>query len=275
MRLFFTFLLLFSLPSLAQSPSIEEAPSDVEESSSAEDLSSAEDMATEMAPAQEGRPTPEDLMRKLDVEHIIKNGGPLVYLLAVLSILAFALVLYFVVTLNTSRVTPAAFVREIQLLLKAGDMAEAKELARKQSSPVAELVNTAFDYLDRAGDHADPELLRQVVEGEGVRQVGRLQSQVTYLMDIGVIAPMIGLLGTVMGMLRSFSSVALDNTQVKPDVLAGGVSQALVTTAAGLCVAIPAMIAYSIFRGRLAKLTANMELVAADVVTSLVHQEKK
>lgn len=234
-----------------------------------------EEITNQVKKDVEPPPTVEELTAQLDVAQIIENGGPLVYLLAAMSILAFALVLYFIVTLNTSRIAPEGFVREIQLLLKTGDLSEALDLCSNKRSPVAELVRTALEYLERAGENADSELLHQVVEGEGVRQVGRLKSQITYLMDIGVIAPMIGLLGTVMGMLRSFSSVALDPTQVKPVALAGGVSQALVTTAAGLCVAIPAMIAYSIFRGRLAKLTANMEMVAADIVTTLVHQDKK
>jgi len=256
MRILLTLFLIVSLPLFAQS------------------TNATEEITNEVKEDVQPPPTVEEMTARLDLEQIIENGGPLVYLLAAMSVLAFALVLYFVVTLNTSRIAPAAFVREMQLLLKSGDMEEARALCEKQSSPVAELVKTAFDYLDRAGDHADPELLRQVVEGEGVRQVGRLQSQVTYLMDIGVIAPMIGLLGTVMGMLRSFSTVALNIAKVKPMELADGVSQALITTAAGLCVAIPAMIAYSIFRGRLAKLTANMEMVAADVVTTLVHRNQ-
>lgn len=215
----------------------------------------------------------EDITNNLDLQQIMESGGPILYILAAMSVVALALVFTFLVTLNRKRIAPEGFVREIELLLRNGDLKEARELSGKNRTPVAALATTALDYLERAGEDSDPELLRQVVEGEGIRQVSRLQAQITYLMDIGVIAPMVGLLGTVMGMLTSFSGVALNLAQARPQVLADGVSQALITTAAGLMVAIPAMICYSIFRGRLAKLTANLELVAADFVTTLVHRK--
>lgn len=215
----------------------------------------------------------EDITGSLDLQQIMDSGGIILYLLAAMSVVGLALVFTFLFSLSTRRIAPAGFVRELQLLLKNGDLEEARESCRGNSTPVSALAMSALGYLERAGEDADPELLRQVVEGEGVRQVGRLQAQVTYLMDIGVIAPMVGLLGTVMGMLKSFSGVALNLAQARPQVLADGVSQALVTTAAGLFVAIPAMIFYSLFRGRLSKLTANLELVAADIVATLAHRK--
>jgi biopolymer transport protein ExbB len=240
----------------------------------AQDMSeTAQAVAEDVGLSTDAAPTVEELTARLSLTQVIENGGWLIYLLAAMSVIAAALVLYFLFALRGSRIAPAAFVREAQLTFKTGAISDVKALCDQNRSPVAALARAAADYLERAGDDADPELLRQVVEGEGIRQVGRLQAQVTYLMDIGVIAPMVGLLGTVMGMLRSFSSVALDIAKVKPMVLADGVSQALITTAAGLVVAIPAMIFYSLFRGRLSKLTANMELVAADLVTTLVHRK--
>jgi biopolymer transport protein ExbB len=217
----------------------------------------------------------EDITSRLDLQQIMESGGLILYVLAAMSVVALALVFTFLFSLSKRRIAPSGFVREIQLSLKNNDLDEARESCGKNSTPVSALTLSALDYLDRAGEDADPELLRQVVEGEGVRQVGRLQAQVTYLMDIGVIAPMVGLLGTVMGMLKSFSGVALNLAQARPQVLADGVSQALVTTAAGLFVAIPAMMFYSLFRGRLAKLTANLELVAADIVTTLAHRNSR
>lgn len=215
----------------------------------------------------------DELTQRLDLREIIDSGGVIIYLLAAMSMVAMALVLYFFYTLNHRRISPTSFLREVQLSLKTGDFEEVRTACAGNASPVSSITAAAIDYLERAGEEADHDMLRQVVEGEGVRQVSRLQSQVTYLMDIGVIAPMVGLLGTVIGMLKSFSGVALNMSQAGPVVLANGVSQALVTTAAGLVVAIPAMMFYSFFRGRLAKLTANMELVAADIVTTLVHRK--
>lgn len=217
-------------------------------------------------------PAPAELMLRMDLEQIIESGGVLIYLLAAMSVVALALIIFFFFALNTRRVTPAGFLRDVEVLLDQGRFAEAREACRKNKSPVAAIVLAAVNHVDRVGG-ADPDLLRQVVEGEGVRQASRLQSWITYLMDIGVIAPMVGLLGTVMGMLTSFSAVALDIHKARPMELAQGVSTALVTTAAGLMVAIPAMMFYSFFRGRLSKLTAGMELAATSVVTLLAHRK--
>ena len=208
---------------------------------------------------------------RLDVDQIRESGGMLIYVLLGMSVVAFALIIYFFVTLNTSRITPSAFLRDVDVMLKQGRFEEARNVCNKNGSPAASIVLAAVNYVDRM-DRADPDLLRQVVEGEGIRQASRLQSQITYLMDIGVIAPMVGLLGTVMGMLTSFSAVALDIHKAKPMELANGVSTALVTTAAGLMVAIPAMMFYSFFRGRVAKLIAGMELAATNVITLLTHR---
>jgi len=121
----------------------------------------------------------------------------------------------------------------------------------------------------------DAMLLKDIVEGEGARQSEAIQGQTQYLMDIAVVSPMIGLLGTVFGMLRAFSSVALDIAKAKPVVLAAGVSQALVTTAFGLIVGIPAMLFYAFFRRRASKLVSHLEALSADVLTALLSQESE
>ena len=118
-------------------------------------------------------------------------------------------------------------------------------------------------------------LLRETMEGEGGRQATLMQNQTQYLLDIAIIAPMIGLLGTVMGMLRAFNSVALDIARARPLELAGGVSQALITTIAGLIVAIPAMIAYAYFRGRSSRLITELEGAAADLAAEMQEHAQR
>jgi len=239
----------------------------------AQSTNTTDRLVREVGRRLEGGPTVEELTERLDLQRIVDSGGIIFYLLAAMSVVAMAMILYFFLALSRRRVTSASFVREVRPLLASGDFEKVRTACARNASPVSSLTTAALDYMEKAGEDADPDMLHQVVEGEGVRQVNRLQSQITYLMDIGVIAPMVGLLGTVMGMLKSFSGVALNLAQARPTVLADGVSQALVTTAAGLIVAIPAMMFYSLFRGRLAKLTANMEMVAVDIVTTLVHRK--
>ena len=85
---------------------------------------------------------------------------------------------------------------------------------------------------------------------------------------------MIGLLGTVTGMLKAFNVVALDLAKAKPMLLAAGVSQALITTVAGLVIAIPAAMAYAYFRGRSAKLISSMEAVCAEFATLICDKSR-
>jgi len=86
------------------------------------------------------------------------------------------------------------------------------------------------------------------------------------------VAPMVGLLGTVIGMLKAFNSVAFDLAKARPMELAAGVGQALITTIAGLIIAIPAMIAYAWFRGRVIKLIGQMEGSATDLLAIMENR---
>jgi biopolymer transport protein ExbB len=97
-----------------------------------------------------------------------------------------------------------------------------------------------------------------------------MNQRVVYLMDLGVLAPMVGLMGTVVGILKSFGSIATEASSMRTMLLAGGVSQALVCTAVGLLVGITAMAFYSYFRGRVQYLISLMEGQCATLVAELI-----
>lgn len=202
---------------------------------------------------------------------IIDTGGWLMYVLGAMSIAALALILYFLATLRREQVIPRRFLEGVRGLIRDGRVVEAQNACRADTSAVAAILGSALDYVLRT-KHPDPGLLREIVEGEGGRQATIIQNQTQYLLDIAVIAPMVGLLGTVMGMLTAFNAVALDLAKAKPMLLAGGVSQALITTVAGLLVAIPAMIAYAYFRGRTSRLISDLEKTSADLLTLIVKE---
>lgn len=216
----------------------------------------------------------EPLAESMTLMEIVQTGGWIMYVLGAMSIIGLALVVYFVVVLRPERVAPKSFVLEMRRLLATGEYDQARLVCRNQPSPAAAVALAALDYQDRVTT-ADPGMLKEIIEGEGSRQAADIQQQTTYLLDIGVIAPMVGLLGTVLGMLTAFNAVALDLARARPIYLAAGVSQALVTTAAGLLVGIPAMIFYAYFRGRAGKLIARLEAVAADLLTELTTGEAK
>lgn len=207
----------------------------------------------------------------MTLQQIIETGGWLMYVLGAMSVAGLALILYFLLALRREQIIPRALVENVRGLLREGRLVEAQTACRNDGSAMAGILGAALDYAIRS-PKPDPGLLREIVEGEGGRQATVIQNQTQYLLDIGVIAPMIGLLGTVMGMLTAFNTVALDLAKAKPMLLAGGVSQALVTTVAGLIVAIPAMIAYAYFRGRVSRLISDMEKNAADMIT-LLHKD--
>jgi biopolymer transport protein ExbB len=197
-----------------------------------------------------------------------KSGGILMYPITVLSILGVMLIIYFAFVLRQEQIVPKKWLEELRGQINGGRMDQARELCDEKPSPMACIAASALDYV-RTAPARDTGLLKEVIEGEGVRQATAIQNQIQYLLDIAVVAPMMGLLGTVIGMLQAFNVVALDIAKAKPMLLAAGVSLALITTVGGLIVAIPAMIAYSYFRNRASNIVARLEIASASLLTWL------
>ncbi|MBU0678785.1 MAG: MotA/TolQ/ExbB proton channel family protein [Verrucomicrobia bacterium] len=220
-----------------------------------------------------GQPADEQAIKQsMSLTEIIETGGWLMYVLGGMSILGLAFVVYFLLVLRQQQITPTALLRDLKEKLVAGRIEESLTACAGSRSPLSIIATAALEYTKRTGE-PDPAMLKEIIEGEGNRQAVVIQNQTQYLLDIAVIAPMVGLLGTVMGMLKAFNTVALDIAKAKPMLLAAGVSQALITTAAGLIVGIPAMIFYAYFRGRTSKLLSNLESASADLLTLLIHKK--
>src|SRR5207247_9266982 len=101
------------------------------------------------------------------------------------------------------------------------------------------------------------------------QEIGKMWHQISYLADLGTIGPLVGLFGTVLGMIQAFSSIAMQAGAVKPVLLVGGVSKAMVCTAGGLIVAIPALLAYTYFKGTVIKITRTVENYTAEMIKIL------
>ena len=110
------------------------------------------------------------------------------------------------------------------------------------------------------------ETMRTAMEDVAEEEAIKLQQKISYLSLIGNIAPMLGLFGTVTGMIKAFNTIAALGSAVSPSDLAGGISQALVTTFLGLFVAIPSMIAYFLFRNRVVAITLEIGAIADELV---------
>ncbi|MGD9782526.1 MAG: MotA/TolQ/ExbB proton channel family protein [Kiritimatiellia bacterium] len=207
----------------------------------------------------------------LTLAELMRMGGWLMYGLAALSVLGLALVVYYVLVLRARAVAPAAQALRLRELLKERRGREARDLCAQQPTALAAVAAAGLDFL-KENPASKPGMLKEIMESEGARQAGRMQNMIHYLLDLSAVAPMVGLLGTVIGMLKAFNTVAFDLAKARPMELAGGVAQALVTTIAGLIVAIPAMMAYSWFRGRVIKLTGRLEEASTDLLAILENQ---
>jgi len=214
----------------------------------------------------------EPVVQKLSPTQIVETGGWLMYVLALMSVLALAFVLFFFFALRLGQVAPPALKTELVGKLKSGSLDEARTLCGFRPSPLSSITRAAIDYAQSV-KKAEPGLLKDVVEAEGGRQSAVLQGRTQYLLDVAVIAPMVGLLGTVFGMFQAFNTVAHDLAKANPMILAEGVSKALITTAAGLMVGIPSMMFYAYFRGRASRLVAELESAATEVLTSLTGEQ--
>ncbi len=195
-------------------------------------------------------------------------GGWLMWVLAAMSVIGVALCLYFLATLRLGAVVPPRLRRDLPKYLVADDLSEARRLCEDAPSPLSAVILATLDAV-RNAPRADAGLIAKVAESEGGRQAGRLRGQIQWLLDIATIAPLVGLLGTVIGMLQAFGAVAADVAAAKPTLLAEGVSKAIVTTIFGLLVAIPAMTFYAWFRRRAARLIAALEGACAELVAVL------
>lgn len=199
-------------------------------------------------------------------------GGWIMWVLACLSVCALSLVIYFIWALRTNAIIPRELVSDVLSRIRSGDLTETRRLTERAPCAFSAVVLSALDCLRNVPD-CDATMLRSMAEAEGSRQAESIQGQTEWLLDISTIAPLLGLLGTVLGMLTAFGSVASDIASAKPVVLAAGVSQAIVTTVFGLIVAIPCIAFYAGFRRHASKQISNLEAVSAEVVTALITIE--
>jgi biopolymer transport protein ExbB len=196
-------------------------------------------------------------------------GGWIMWVLAAISVFALALVFYFMVVLRPGAVTPHELMVDLLARIRANDLNEVRRLCDRHPCPLSSVVLATLDCM-RNVPQCDVTLLRSAAESEGARQADAIQGQTEFLLDVATIAPLVGLLGTVLGMLTAFGAVATDIASAKPVVLAAGVSQAIVTTVFALVVAIPCMAFYAWFRRRASRQIANLETAAAELMTAII-----
>jgi biopolymer transport protein ExbB len=199
---------------------------------------------------------------------IVQAGGWLMLPLIACSVVAVAIVLERLWTLQEKRVLPPSVANQVWEWVQQNQL-DVKQIQQvHQSSPLGQVLATGLAYR-----HAPREVLKEVVEDAGRHVVHDLERYLNPLGTIAAISPLLGLLGTVSGMIKSFTAITTEGVG-NPTVLAGGISEALITTAAGLMVAIPALIAYRYLRGRVDGLVVKIEKESIRFIEALLHQQR-
>lgn len=194
--------------------------------------------------------------------------------LALASMVTLTLVIYCFFTLTEKSITTPDLLDRIEPFFENEDVEGLANYIAERPQATARIVDRTLAFLERHPD-ADPESIKVVAETEGNRIAASLNQRVLYIMDVGVLSPMLGLFGTVIGILNSFGHIASAESPMRTMLLAGGVSQALVSTAAGLIVGITAMAFFAYFRGRVGHLVSILETESTLLVQELIVLSKR
>jgi len=189
------------------------------------------------------------------------KGGPLMWPILLCSIVSFTIVLERFYYLYRERTKIPNIFSRVKSLLKEERVDEALKLCEGTSGPIAHILAIGI-HLRRRG----LEEKERIITRAGSRIVRQLEKNLRGLAIIGNITPLLGLLGTVTGMIKAFIKIQELGGRVDASVLAGGIWEALITTAAGLSVAIPTLVAYHYFEGRVDNIGARMKDEAADLL---------
>jgi biopolymer transport protein ExbB len=239
-------------------------------------LSTATFLMVGTALAQEPAAEPEsEGLGNLTLLDIVKEAGPLIWPLIALSVAAMFLIIFYFLTIRRGSVVSDRFMNSADALIRKQDYLGLLAVCNRQDECISRITAKTLDFATK-NPTASFDEVREVTQAEGSRQASILHQRIQYLSDIGAVAPMVGLLGTVWGMIQAFREIAQHSfVGSKSSGLASGVSEALLTTAGGLMVGIPALIFYSVFRGRVQGLIAELEAAATHIMALLAAQYKR
>lgn len=183
----------------------------------------------------------------------IQQGGAVMYILLAASILSLTIIFERAWSLRRSIVIPLADVQKIETVVRTGDVDEAMRVCQQNNTAMSRILWISLN--NRGVKRA---VLKEILEEEGRQEVAHMDRFIGVLGVIAAITPLLGLLGTVIGMIEVFQQISLVGVG-KADALAGGISKALNTTAFGLSIAIPSMVAYRFYESRVDRFVLEIE----------------
>jgi biopolymer transport protein ExbB len=194
---------------------------------------------------------------------IVRAGGPLMWPIILCSIGAAAIILERLWTLQDKRVVPPDLTQKVRKLIETNQINDKVIAALQQNSALGQLLAAAL-----ANRHRSREVIMERLEDSGRHIVHELERFLSTLGTIAGVSPLLGLLGTVTGIIKSFNAIQAGGMG-DPRALSGGIAEALIATAAGLCVAIPALISYRFLRGRVERIVVEMEKDAVRIADAI------
>ncbi|WP_250658271.1 MotA/TolQ/ExbB proton channel family protein [Alkalimarinus coralli] len=199
---------------------------------------------------------------------LLRPGGAIMIPILLCSVLALAIILERFWTLRIGKVAPKQVANELWGWIKNKELNSKKMKALKESNPLGRILAAGLSNAKHGRD-----IMKESIEEEASHVVHELERFLTALGTIAAVTPLLGLLGTVIGMIKVFAQLQLEGTG-NAAALAGGISEALITTAAGLAVAIPALIFHRYFIRRVEEIVISMEQEAVKLV-EVVHGDRE
>ena len=200
---------------------------------------------------------------------LLIKGGPLMVPLVFCSVLALAIIIEKFITLRLIENRSDRFIRKTRSIINGNEdnkIEKVLALCEMTSSPLSRILKAGIDRKDRSREE-----LKEAIGDAGSSEIPYLEKHLKILGTIVTVAPLIGLLGTVMGMIKAFNVIALQGTG-EPGALAGGISEALITTAVGLSIAIPSLIFYNYFMHRTDKIVRQFEKISSEFIDFLIKK---
>lgn len=207
-----------------------------------------------------------EIISTRDLWRVLTDGGPLMIAIAACSFLVLTFVLERAISLRRGRVIPKPFVTRFLEQLREGelDRKQAQALCEENGSPVALVFAGAVRKWGRPSVEVE-----QAAIDNGERVTNELRRYLRVFYGIATVGPLLGLMGTVLGMIQTFNVIATHDALGRAELLAGGIAKALLNTAGGLAVAIPASIFYVFFLSRVDRLIINIDALAQEVVNMI------
>ena len=190
------------------------------------------------------------------------KGGPVMYPILACSILSLAVVIERLIVLLRRNVDPDELLEDVKYAVEAGRIIEGVQIAKRSRSPISNLIVAALTNIGKSRSE-----IEEIVQAAGDQEVRRLEKNMAVLELIVTVAPMLGLLGTVIGIIKSFNVFGMTGGLADPAILGIGIAEALITTAAGLIVAIPTQAMYTYLSGLIDRNIAVMNRKSLEIVS--------